>query len=134
MLNTGNKGTVVNRNAAGIPKFAAIASKYQAAATPAVDPEKKKEGERSPALVPDEKHAEAAKSMISAVKASVDRNITGKRKHPAFKGDRIPRTYKIPIEIDGKMDSVYEKEGVEKQALVIKALKMYLDKTYPEIK
>lgn len=131
MHNENSAGKVVSQENAGKPKFANIASKYQAAAAPVSEVQKPTVQEKS--TVQEDKISVAAKNMTTAVKASADRNITGRRKHPAFKGDRIARTYKLPVDLDRKMDAIYEKEGIEKQALTIKALTKYIDEMFPEI-
>jgi hypothetical protein len=129
---------MVNQELAGKPKFAQIASKY-AVVQPIQDKDKKEELPVNETNQVSSSRPEIDKSNIekhatnfnNAIQDTIDHSIK-KRKHPAYKGERIPRTFKIPMELDERMHEVYEKEGIEMQAQMAKALKSWLDENYPE--
>lgn len=123
---------VKNENA-GKGRFEAITSKYMQAAaeTPAnatIDKKDIVETARPATRVTEQASTIADKAVNDA-----DPSIK-KRRHPAYKGDRIARTYKIPALLDEWMHKVYQEEGVEIQVQVTKAIKEWLDKNYSNFK
>ena len=124
---------VVDKDKAGKAKFAHLMNKFVVEEQLNI-PEKDKNEvmEKNDPQEITTKVVEVADNLIRNTKESSDVAIK-KRRHPAYKGNRIPRTYKIPKELDERMDRIYETEGIEKQHLVIKAIEKYINDKYYDI-
>ncbi len=83
-------------------------------------------------LMNDPKMQAFVNTLIQTVKESVDHNI--KKRHPAYKGPRVQRTYKIKEMLDNWLDNVHNDKRIDKSQMVDEALENYLNVNYAEYK
>lgn len=121
---------MVNKEIAGKGRFESLKTKYMQAA---VEEGKEKEDETEIKKDPEKKKiTEKASTIIDEVVKGADRSIT-KRRHSAYKGDRVTCTYKIPRILDEWMHLVLQEEGITISMQVAKGIKEWLSANYPDL-
>lgn len=116
---------MLNANA-GKPRFATLTSKYEKSSDidTLLNNDIKNDSKNN-----NTKMENQVAEIIKNVTESIDSNI--KKRHAAYKGARVTRTYRIPKDLDDRMHKVLESEGIIILKQVEKAMVEWLDKYYP---
>ncbi|MBN2434852.1 MAG: hypothetical protein JXK07_06255 [Spirochaetes bacterium] len=78
------------------------------------------------------KMQEFVKTIIQQVRESSDPKIL--KRHPAYKGERVKRSYVFKLEHDNWLNQIYNVHRIEKTKVLEDALELYLNEKYLDCK